>query len=97
MQYIKISDITMKQPEDQVSLSFKEKIELAKLLDKLGVTVIELEGIRNSKVDALRIKSIASAVKDSVVAVPVALSTENAQLVCTEFGKTAQTSGLCSY
>ena len=81
MQYIKISDITMKQPEDQVSLSFKEKIELAKLLDKLGVTVIELEGIRNSKVDALRIKSIASAVKDSVVAVPVALSTENAQLV----------------
>ncbi len=81
MQYIKISDITMKQPEDQVSLSFKEKIELAKQLDKLGVAVIELEGIRNSKVDALRIKSIASAVKDSIVAVPVALNTENAQLV----------------
>ena len=81
MKHIKISDITMKQSESAVSLSFKEKIELAKLLDKLGVSVIELEGIQNSKVDALRIKSIASAVKDSIVAVPVALNTENTQAV----------------
>ena len=77
MKHIKISDITMKQPESSASLSFKEKIELAKLLDKLGVNVIELEGFHNSKVDALRIKSIASAVKDSIVAVPVALDEEN--------------------
>ena len=81
MKHIKISDITMKQSESAVSLSFKEKIELAKLLDKLGVSVIELEGIQNSKVDALRIKSIASAVKDSIVAVPVALNAENTQAV----------------
>ena len=81
MKHMNISDITMKQPETSASLSFKEKIELAKILDKLGVNVIELEGIHNSKVDALRIKSIASAVKESVVAVPVELSTENAQLV----------------
>jgi hypothetical protein len=77
MKHIKISDVTMKQPETSTSLSFKEKIELAKLLDKLGVNVIELEGFHNSKVDALRIKSIASAVKDSIVAVPVALTAEN--------------------
>ena len=81
MKHIKISDVTMKQFESSISLSFKEKIELAKLLDKLSVSVIELEGIQNSKVDALRIKSIASAVKDSIVAVPVALNTDNAQLV----------------
>ena len=77
MKHIKISDVTMKQPETSTSLSFKEKIELAKLLDKLGVNVIELEGFHNSKVDALRIKSIASAVKDSIIAVPVALDEEN--------------------
>ncbi len=73
MSRIRISDVTMKQTAEGFSLSFKEKIELAKLLDRLGVSVIELEGISNSRVDALRIKSIAAAVKESVVAVPVAL------------------------
>ncbi len=79
MQRINISDITMKQVAEGFSLSFKEKIELAKLLDKLGVSVIELEGINNPRVDSLRIKSIAAAVKESVVAVPVALNTESVQ------------------
>ncbi len=77
MKHIRISDITMKQASDAFSLSFKEKIELAKLLDKLGVSVIELEGISTSRVDSLRIKSVAAAVKDSTVAVPVALNQEN--------------------
>lgn len=77
MRKIKISDITMKQPGDTFSLSFKEKIELAKLLDKLGVSVIELEGIHSSRVDSLRIKSIATAVKGSIIAVPVSLNQEN--------------------
>lgn len=58
MNRIRISDTTMKQNTAQVSLSFKEKIELAKLLDKLDTSVIELEGIQSLKVDSLRIKSI---------------------------------------
>jgi len=45
MNKIRISDVTMKQAAEGFSLSFKEKIELAKLLDKLGVDVIELEGV----------------------------------------------------
>ena len=73
MNRIKISDVTMKQAARGLSLSFKEKIELAKLLDKLDVSVIELEGIRNSKIDSLRVKSIASAVQNAVLAVPVQL------------------------
>ena len=79
MKQIRISDVTMKQTAENFSLSFKEKIELAKLLDRLGASVIELEGIGDSKVDALRVKSIAAAVKDSVVAVPVALNAESVQ------------------
>lgn len=79
MKTIRISDVTMKQRTGEISLSFKEKIELAKLLDKLGVSVIELEGIRNSRTDALLIKSIASAVQKSVVAVPVELSSDSVQ------------------
>lgn len=73
MNRIRISDVTMKQTGKDISLSFKEKIELAKLLDKLDVSVIELEGIRSPKIDSLRIKSIASAVQSGIVAVPVQL------------------------
>ncbi|MBR5140773.1 MAG: hypothetical protein IKV16_06940, partial [Clostridia bacterium] len=74
MKQIKISDATMKQVCGGFGLSFKEKIEFSKLLDKLGVDVIELEGIDNLRIDSLRIKSIAAAVCDSIVAVPVAMN-----------------------
>ena len=77
MDQIRISDVTMKQTGKEFSLSFKEKLEIPKLLDRLNVDVIELEGITQPKIDALRIKSVASTVKNSIVAVPVALSTEN--------------------
>ena len=77
MEKIRISDVTMKQIAEGFSLSFKEKIELAKMLDKLGVDVIEIEGIENPRIDALRIKSIAAAVQDSIVAVPVQLNPES--------------------
>ena len=79
MKNIRISDVTMKQAAGGFSLSFREKIELSKLLDKLGVSVIELEPIIQPKIDALRIKSIAAAVTDSILAVPVALNPESVQ------------------
>ena len=81
MKQIRISDITLRQDARSFPLSFREKIELSKLLDNLGASVIELEGISNSKTDALRIKSVAAAVKDSTVAVPVALNKENIEAV----------------
>ena len=74
MKRIVISDATMKQFSNDIQLSFKEKIELAKLLDKLGVDFIELSGIKNARIDTLQIKSIASAVKDSKIAVEVELN-----------------------
>jgi len=79
MRQIRISDVTMKQAAEGFSLSFKEKIELAKLLDKLGVSVIELEGIANPRIDALRIKSIAATVSGSIIAVPVQLDAESVE------------------
>ena len=74
MRQIAVSDATMKQTSEHLRLSFKEKIELAKLLDKLGVDIIELDGIKNARIDGLLIKSIVAAVKDSRVAVPVELA-----------------------
>lgn len=80
MDQIRISDITMKQAGKEFTLSFKEKLEIPKLLDKLGVAVIELEGIAQPKIDALRIKSVASTVKNSILAVPVALSEDSVEV-----------------
>ena len=81
MKKIRISDVTMRQPGDSFSLSFREKIELSKLLDQLGVSVIELEGMEGPRSDALRIKSIASCVKSSAVAVPVSFQPGNPEMV----------------
>ncbi len=75
MKEIRISDMTMKQAG--ICLSFKEKIELGKLLDRLNVSVIELEPIEQVKIDSLRVKSIAAAVQTSIIAVPVALNEES--------------------
>ena len=74
MKQIRISDATMKQSFEDFRLSFKEKIELSKLLDRLGVNIIELNGINNVRTDSLQIKSIAQAVSESVIAVPVELN-----------------------
>jgi len=73
MRQLVISDATMKQSFEDMRLTFKEKIELSKLLDKLGVDFIELEGIKNPRVDALLIKSIVAAINNSRIAVPVEL------------------------
>ena len=75
MQSLSISDVTIKTADTSsaFSLSFKEKIELAKLLDRLNVSVIEVGELRSRKIDSLLVKSIASAVRQSAVAVPVTL------------------------
>ncbi|MBQ9116817.1 MAG: hypothetical protein IJY04_07310 [Clostridia bacterium] len=80
MKQIRISDATMKQISEDFRLSFKEKIEFAKLLDKLGVDIIELEGISNPRIDSLRIKSVAAAICDSAIAVPVELNDESIEI-----------------
>ena len=79
MNKIRISDVTMKQTGPDISLTFREKIEISKLLDKLGVDVIELEPIVQAKIDSLRVKSVAAAVRESIVAVPVALNAGSVQ------------------
>lgn len=80
---VRVSDVTLKRLGDRAedALSFKEKLELSKLLDRIGAAVIEIEGVSGTKMDALRIKSIASAVKSSAVAAPVALDKENVDAV----------------
>lgn len=76
MRIIGLSDITLKTDGGR-ALSFKEKIELAKLLDRLNVSGIELAPIQNVKIDSLLVKSIAMTVKNGAVAVPVGQEMES--------------------
>ncbi len=77
MKNIRISDATMRQTHEAFRLSFKEKIELSKLLNKLGVDLIELDYIKNERIDSLQIKSIVSAIGSSIIAVPVEMNSES--------------------
>ena len=83
MERLSIADITLKQAAKgaDYSLSFREKIEIAKLLDKVNVSVIELPAIVKETTDVLLIKSIASCVKHSVIAVPVNLAEQDVERV----------------
>ena len=76
MRNIALCDITLKMSDGQ-ALSFKEKIELAKLLDRLNVSGIELAPIQNKKIDSLLVKSVAMAAKNAIVAVPVSQDMES--------------------
>lgn len=73
MRRITISDNTVRHAglTSGTQLSFRIKLEIAKLLDELGVDVIEMSPIKDDKTDYLLVKSIASAVKSSSVCVPV--------------------------
>ena len=67
MKKIVISDTTLCR--ENCSFSFKEKIEIARLLDRLHVDIIELPTIQNSKTDVLFVRTVASFAKDSVLSV----------------------------
>jgi len=72
---IKIADISLRESEQVYAarLSFKEKLETAKLLEKLQVDIIETGPVGNSPADAAFIRTLASTLEYSTVSVPVNL------------------------
>lgn len=79
MKEITVSDITLREEGKLYSLSFKEKIEIAKILDRLNVDVIETAPITKGKTDVLYLHSIAPLVKNSVISCPVLLDCESVE------------------
>ena len=71
MKTIRIGDMTLSYDfsNGKSSFTFREKIEVSKLLDRLAVSVIELGNVTDSTEDTLLIKSVASSVNDAVIAV----------------------------
>ncbi len=57
-------------------LSFRDKTEIAKQLDKLGVDIIELPAIKNEKADMLLVKNISNVIEKSAVAITAGISAE---------------------
>lgn len=81
MRKIKLSDITLREcaSSGEHSLSFKEKIEIAKLMDKLHCDTVEMPEIKNTSTDVLLIKTIASLMQHSAVCANVGTTTEGVE------------------
>ena len=76
MKKITITDVTLRDNSSQreVALSFKEKIEIAKLLDNLCVDTVELSALSDIKTDTLLYRTISSLMKNSSVSCPAGMS-----------------------
>lgn len=85
-----ITDCTLLEGSNSSGLSFRQKIELCRLIDKLGVSVIELGEIKQTKIDSLLIKSICSTLQTASVAVPVHLNSSESVMITWEALKEAR-------
>ena len=75
MHKIKIADTTLRASEQMhaAKLSFKEKLETAKLLEKLQIDIIETGMAGDSPADAAFIRTLATTLSYSILSVPVSL------------------------
>ncbi len=72
MKKITVSDFTLKAMEEQgVSLTFREKLAIAEKLDSLFIDAIELPVLTNSKESEVIYRTIASAIKNATVKIPI--------------------------
>lgn len=67
MKQIKIADTTLSGVKN--GLSFKQKLEIARKLERLGVDTVELSELSADKADTLLVRTISSFVKNSVLSV----------------------------
>lgn len=67
MKQIKIADMTLSGARN--GLSFKQKLEIARKLERLGVDTVELSELSGDKADTLLVRTIASFVKNSTLSV----------------------------
>ncbi len=82
MRTITIADRTMVGTyyADNKKLSFREKLEIARLLDKLRVDVIEFPLIQNEKTDPLLVRTVAKTITNSILSQPVGDTPESVEL-----------------
>lgn len=76
MKTVKIADITLRQimSDKKSTISFKNKIELAKLLDKLKIDTVETGMVDGGKTDELLVRTIALTVKNCTLSCPTGIT-----------------------
>ncbi len=75
MKNVRISDVTLTRE----GLSFRERLEIAKLLDKTGVDIVNFGKINDEKVDLLALRTLGSILTDAVFACTVGSDKEELQ------------------
>ena len=88
MKKIIIADSTLSR--ENASFSFKEKLEIARQLEKLNVDIIELPVIENAKTDMLLIKTVSSFVKESILSVATGMTVEGVNNAAAALSATAK-------
>ncbi len=73
MKNVSVADMTLCRNS---GLSFKEKIEIVRQLEKLNVNAIELPAIENKKSDILLVRTISSFVESSIISVAAGMTVE---------------------
>ena len=79
MKKISITDITLRRAAEGGTLGFKEKLEIAKALDQLNVSAIELAPLGESKADSIFVKTLASLIHNTALSLPVGLTQDGAR------------------
>jgi len=86
MKSIHIVDTTLKTLPK--TFSFKDKLELGRLLQRLCVDTIELPAIQNEKADTLLVRTLSSFVKNAALSVAVDLTPESLDLALKALDRT---------
>lgn len=73
MKNVSVADMTLCRKN---GLSFKEKIEIVRQLEKLNVSAIELPAIENKKSDVLLVRTISSFVESGIISVASGMTEE---------------------
>ena len=74
MKKICITDMTLRRAAEDRLLGFKERIELAKLLDKLNISALELPPLSGSKADSIFVKTLCSVILNTTLSQPAGLT-----------------------
>ena len=79
MKRIDLTDITLRDgfKNGESVYTFKERVEIAKVLDRLGVTRIGLPPLSRGAADTMMVRTMAAVVKKSVLSLPVSFTVES--------------------
>lgn len=81
MKSIKVSDFTLRSAaENAQTLSFRDKTNIARVLDKIGVDAIELAPVKSVKEDIVVNRTISGLVKSAAVKIPVGFDAEGVEI-----------------